>query len=648
MPLLTAENVSFAYAAEAVVQRASFSVESSDRIGLVGPNGEGKTTLLKLLTGALEPTGGRVSRQKNLRVGLLAQHAADEACADDRDVRQLLRESFADVDALGKRIEELTERLADDHSPDLLDELGHAQTVFEDRGGYDIDTRIERVLTGLGFPSTLWGQPLNQLSGGQRIRVHLARLLLEAPDLLLLDEPTNHLDLAATEWLEGYLPGCRSAVIVVSHDRYFLDRVVTQTWELAGADLACYRGNYTGHLPKRAARYAERVRLWESQQEYIRKTEEFIARNLAGQRTKEAQGRRTRLERFVRDEAIPRPYVPPTIHLRLPAGKRTGDIVLRCAELQVGYAPGEPIAAVESLEVQRGWRVALLGGNGTGKSTLLRTLLGEQPALSGEVRWGANVQTGYLPQTHAEMDPSATALRAVADDLPCKDSLALDALGMLRLGGETAEQKTAELSGGQRSRIVLARLVARGLAGNAPNVLLLDEPTNHLDIPTTEILQEALLEFACTLLFVSHDRYLIQALATHVWEVGGGRVCCIDGGWEEFLRWRQRQGTPVSSPAETGSGPAGKADRTDHQRSRKQANQIQRLRKQHQKLEADIERFETELETLQERISSASETGRVDEVQQLGRQYQQCREQLDASLAEWERIGEELETQQTT
>ena len=635
MSLIIAENITHAYGAVEVLRNVSFRLAGADRVGMVGPNGQGKTTLLRIIGDLLEPTSGQVHRRRGLEVGYLPQ---DPPALGKTTVHDAMVEVFADLRRLEQRVEELAAAMGDD--PAGHDKYAAAQHEFEIRGGYDIPRRIEQVLDGLGFPRDLWDRPLAQLSGGQRTRAYLATLLLKDPDVLMLDEPTNHLDLDCVEWLEGWLRSFRGALVVVSHDRYFLDSVTTETWEMAFMTLEAYRGPYHEYLPKRTQRYADRLAQWQGQQEYIAKTRDFIARNLAGQRTKEAQGRRTRLERFIRDEAIPKPQVPADIHLSIPAGARTGDMVLRASELAIGYDGGEPLLTADRLDVQRGDRIAIVGGNGVGKTTLIRTLLGDLPPLGGAVDYGAKVRPGYVSQTHEEIDPATTALDAVrnAGD-GCPPERARGILGSLLLSGDEAHKKIGELSGGQRSRVVMGRLTVIG-----PNLLVMDEPTNHLDIASAETMQEVLQTFDGTILFVSHDRYLVQAVATHIWAIEVGQIRTILGGWEAYLQWRSAARAQAAAETPRGVETGDKASRVaDYRQARKQANLIQRLQRRHTELEDQIDAAEGQLAGLNEGISLAGEAGDIARIEDLGAQYQKTDQQLKALWDEWEHVGEQLE-----
>jgi ATP-binding cassette, subfamily F, member 3 len=631
MSLIALEKVTHAYAAVEILRHVSLRVGESDRIGLVGPNGAGKSTLLRIIGRLLEPLSGHIHHSAGLKVGYLPQ---DPPALSGSTIYDAMLDAFADLRQMESDLEALAARMGDDQ--DAVDRYGRMQHEFEDSGGYDYTSRIEQVLMGLGFDKDMWARPLSKLSGGQRTRAYLAKLLLGAPDVLMLDEPTNHLDLETVEWLEGWLGSFRGALVVVSHDRYLLDNVTTQTWEVAFGALEKYRGGYTKYLTLRAERYLERQRQWEAQQAYISKTQEFIRIHLAGQRTKEAQGRRSRLERFMRDEAIAQPQDHQSISLDLVAPVRSGDIVLRSEELAVGYKADEPLLTDVELNVERGQRIAILGGNGTGKTTLVRTILGELPQLAGKFRTGANVEMGYLSQTHASLDADDTALDAVVTTGGCTYDRARSLLGALLLSGDDGLKKISELSGGQRSRVVLAQLVAQ-----QANVLMLDEPTNHLDIPSSEIMQDVLQRFEGTSIFVTHDRYLVQAAATHVWALEDGKLYSILGGWREYLVWRERRRTsdPIAKSVDKD-----KAQRQAKRREdRKQANLVQRLQRRHEQLEGEIDTVESRLAEINDEISAASEAGDMEAVEKLSVEYPTVQKRLDELWAEWEQVGMELE-----
>ena len=635
MSLIVADAVTQTFGAHDVLVNASLRLSDESRIGLVGPNGEGKTTLLRIIAGVLTPTSGRVQRKRGLRIGYLPQETPD---VEGATLYETMLGVFADLRRMESELHELAEGLEADES--RLKRYARVQEEFDARGGYGYTRRVETVLTGLAFNREQWDRPMGKLSGGERTRGHLGRLLLEEPDLLLLDEPTNHLDLESVEWLERWLQSYRGALVVVSHDRYFLDRTTSSTWEVAFGSLEAYRGSYSEYLTKREERYKERMREWEAQQEYIETTEDFIRRNIVGQRHKEAQGRRTLLQRFLKTRAISRPRRHRKIHLRLAPMQRTGDLVLRATDLTVGYSSDAPLLTAKQLEVRRGDRVAVVGPNGIGKTTLLRTLLGRMDALSGTVKHGANVRIGYLSQTHEELRTEMTVLETLQSaDPDLKPAQARTLLGALLFTGDEVFKRIGELSGGQRSRVALGMLVVR----NA-NVLVLDEPTNHLDVPSQEVLQDVLQRFAGTVVFVSHDRYLMDALGTHVWVMDGRTVVSLPGRWEAYVRWRSgRAGVGTSDErAEPGKplAPASGTRGDAYRERRRLQNRLQRMRRQLKKVEKLVHQLEADLAALHDEISQASQDGQLDRVRELGEQYGAKDAELKTLLREWEQLSE--------
>jgi len=631
MSLIIGTSVSRSFDAGSVIHNASFSVSAGERIALVGANGEGKTTLLRLLAGLDEPTSGTIQRAGAVRTGYLPQDAPAPA---DETLWDSMLDVFADVRRMEAELAKLAGRLADDDAEGLR-RYGTLQGRFEAADGYGYENRIQTVLTGLGFEKAQWAMPLAHLSGGQRTRGLLARLLLEEPNVLLLDEPTNHLDIEAVEWLERYLAGYRHALVVVSHDRYFLDRTTDRTWEISFSHLESYRGNYTAYLKKRQERFRERMRTWQSQQEYIARTEEFIRRNLSGQRTKEAQGRRTRLERFRATEAVAKPQQTPQVNIRILPRQRSGEVVLRARQLAIGYPPAEPMLDVGDLEVRRGGRIAIVGPNGVGKTTLLRTLLGDLPALRGTVRPGTNVTTGYLPQNHDTLRGEATVLESLLEAVDgLRTEQARTLLGSFLFRREEVFKRIDELSGGQRSRVVLAQLAARG-----PNVLVLDEPTNHLDLPSREAVQDMLGALDGTVIFVSHDRYLVKALATEIWALESGTVHRVLGGWEAYVQWRTAWRAGLSKAAPEPARRRAKS-RERNLEARRQARQQQRIQRQQEKLETAIEATEARMGELTDASGEAGEAGDLDRVRRIGQAYEQAAAELKILWADYERLHE--------
>jgi ATP-binding cassette subfamily F protein 3 len=639
MSLLVATGLGKAYGALDVFGDLDLRIEEGDRIGMVGPNGAGKTTLLRILAGVEPPTTGQVVRKRGLTVGYLPQ---DPPPAADLTLREAMLAVFADLRARAEALAALEHRLAeaasrgDDGYAALLDEYGQEQMAFEAAGGYTYETRIRQVLGGLGFNEDEHDKPLAYLSGGERTRALLAQLLLQEPDLLLLDEPTNHLDLEAVEWLEETLLHWKGALVVVAHDRYFLDKVATRIWEVNFGRLDAYRGNYSAYHLQREMRRERQRREWEEQQEFIAQTEEFIRRNLAGQRSKEAQGRRTRLERFLRDEAIERPLEERNIRLGLTTTIRSGDLVLATKDLVVGY--DRPLFWCPDVEIRRGDRVALIGPNGAGKTTLLKTILGLVPPLSGKVRLGASVQIGYLAQAQAGLDPDQSVLEAVLEVKNLPLTQARSFLGQFLFTGDDVFREIRTLSGGQRSRVALARLTLQGA-----NFLLLDEPTNHLDLASQEVLEEVLGRFPGTILLVSHDRYLVQALATHIWRVDGDELRVYKGNYEEFLRQRAAEAEvqAKAGPAAEGQTEAERRAERERERAREERRQrkaAEKLAEQAAALEAQIHALEAHLAGLAAQIETASTAGDVAAIHRLGTAYQEAETELHRLMDAWAEV----------
>ncbi len=633
MSLIVAKNLSKFYGGQDVFADISCRVEPGDRIGLVGPNGEGKSTLIRILAGIEEPSSGQVEHRRGIRIGYLPQDPPD---LSDQTLWDMMLDAVADLRHMEVELTHVAEQMADGDEVALA-RFSALQEEFERRGGYTYEARIRSVLNGLGFRPEQYEQPADHLSGGQRTRALLARLLIETPDLLLLDEPTNHLDIQALEWLESWLGEFKGSLIVIAHDRYFLDKVTNRIWELGFGRLETYRGNYSAYLRQREERFRARMKLWEQQQEYIRRTEEFIRRNIAGQRSREAQGRRTRLQRFLETEAIERPREHRHIRVRITPRFASGDIVFQTHNLVVGYDPAAPLLHVPDLTIRRGERVAIVGPNGAGKTTLVRTLIGEVEPLAGAVRRGSGVRIGYISQTHSELDPDATVLEAVLTaKRHMEEEEARTLLGSFLFHGDEVFKRIRELSGGQRTRVVLARLAVQ-----RPNTLILDEPTNHLDIPSQEILQHVLQDFDGTVIFVSHDRYLIQALATRVWAVEEGTVHAVLGTWEDYLHWRVSRHAAAEGDTTSPEKKTHLSEWEKRREARRQRKARERRDARRQEIEERIARLEARLETLGAAIGQAGEAGDMERVRTLGEEYQAVEQRLHALWEEWETLVSE-------
>lgn len=627
MSILTASRLAKSYGAQDVFWDVSVQIARGDKIGLVGPNGEGKTTLLRILAGLEEPSAGTVHRARGLRVGYLPQIVELDG---ERTVYEEMLTAFAELRAQEDELRRLEEAMgAPARREEAMRRYDDLLTRFELAGGYTYETRIRQVLAGLGFSAEEWAQPLGQLSGGQKTRALLARLILEDPDLLLLDEPTNHLDLSALEWLENHLIQWPGSLVVVAHDRRFLDKVVGRIWDLGFGRLEKYVGNYSRYTELRAERMARRQAEYEAQQEYIAKTEAFIQRYKAGQRSKEARGRQKRLARL---ERIERPREARTINLRLQADGRSGNLVLTSDGVTIGYDPQQPLFTCPKLVLLRGQRAALIGPNGAGKTTFLKTVLGHIPPLDGEIRLGASVKIGYMAQTHESLAPENTVLDEIlkVKNLPLEKARTF--LGRFLFLGDDVFKRVGDLSGGERSRVVLAKLTLQ-----EPNFLLLDEPTTHLDLPSQEVLQDVLVNFPGTILLVSHDRYLIDALATQVWVLENGRLRVYPGDYGEYLLQREAESQRAAEKAaQTRARTQTQQRQKDQERARQR--EAQRRARRIAQLEEEIAALENRLQELSRELTLASHTQALDRVRALGVEYEQVEAELNRRMAEWAEV----------
>ncbi|MCB0192185.1 MAG: ABC-F family ATP-binding cassette domain-containing protein [Anaerolineae bacterium] len=628
MTILTAHNVGKYYGAQDIFSDISFSVSRGDRVALVGPNGTGKTTLIRMLAGLEPSSAGQIHRAKNLKIGYLEQHASlasTEGTLWDLALNafEALRRQEADLRAMEVDLAKTTEEPA--HS-ELLEQYGEAQTQFELAGGYTYEQTARQVLSGLGFEADAYDKPLSLFSGGEQSRAQLARLLLEQSDLLLLDEPTNHLDLASVEWLENYLQSWPGSVLVVAHDRYFLDKVANKVFELSFGAIETFNGNFTHYIQQRAERLERRQKEYAAQQEFIAKEEDFIRRNLAGQRTKEAQGRRKRLERL---QKLERPVDRKHVNLDLQTTLRSGDLVMATHDLAVGYPAQEPLFYCPDLEIRRGQCVALLGPNGAGKTTFVKTILEQIEPKAGTIRFGAGVKVGYYAQTHADLKLEATVLDEILSVKNLLIGEARNYLGRFLFSGDDVFKPIEALSGGERSRVALAKLTLTGA-----NFLILDEPTNHLDIDSQETLEEVLGDFTGTILLISHDRYFVDAIATHTWALEPDQQTLIPlkGGYSVFIAYREAQTTESTSQTDETSKPKGKRiqeqTKAEKRAAEKKAREIAEIEKR-------IEETEAKLAGLAEAIESASLAQDISKIQDLGKDYQATEAKLEILLTQW-------------
>jgi ATP-binding cassette subfamily F protein 3 len=607
-----------------VLSGASLSVEAGEKIGVVGRNGAGKTTLLEILAGNSEADSGSVERVGGARVGVTSQ----SLYAGERgriSVEQEIISAFEPLMRRERELEELEARLAEDHSSSLLERYGKLQGEFERDGGYDYRARAASTLSGLGFAPEDWKRPVGSFSGGEQSRIALARLLLEEPDLVLLDEPTNHLDLKAIEWLENFVKGAKSAVLVVSHDRYFLDAVAGSILELEDGRLTRYPGNYSEYVTEKRASEERLARKAKANAERRAQLERFIEKNRAkARKASQAKSKQKLLDRM---EKVEGPSgANKNMKLDLGDASRAGRVVLEMEDVRYAHEDAdEPLLEELDLVVERGERVALLGPNGTGKSTVMRLATGELSPQRGLVRLGHNVAPAYQDQQLARLDDRKTVLEETMDATGLKAPEARDLLGAFLFSGEDVFKKVSSLSGGERNRLSLAEIVVSGA-----NLLLLDEPTNNLDIPAREALEEALLEYRGTMFFISHDRYLLRKLATRVVDLEGRKLTNYLGGYDYYRSHRRLD-------ARDGKGRPRRRVRPG------QSKQESVLATRLVAVEGEIDATERRLSRLEKELATSELYADGKRSREVVMEHRQLKGTLEGLYADWGELLEEAE-----
>jgi ATP-binding cassette subfamily F protein 3 len=620
-----------------------------------------------VLVGLEEPTEGSVYSVRGINIGYLPQEVG---ISDKQTLWQECLDAMVELRSLEADLAELEAEMTDpDRADEALRRYGHLQEEFEQRGGYTYEARIKSTLSGLGFDATDYQRPVYQLSGGQRTRAALARLLLSDPDLLVLDEPTNHLDLNAVEWLEGYLYQWEGAVLIVSHDRYFLDKVVDHIWEMDNKRIETYRGNYSAFVQQRQERWDLRQKLSLTEKERLEKELDFIKRNIASQATQQAKGKLRRLSREVRaieklgfekvqahswaeishmvsisDHMMPVSEVeqrihalrslkrrPPRLHINLDTRIRSGELVLRTKDLEIGYHDeGHPLFRAPDLVLRRGECAAIIGPNGAGKTTFLKTLLQQMPPYSGEVILGASLQIGYFAQAHEDLDRGRTLVEEIEAVAP--KMLLAEIRGYLARFSFTRDEvfkRVSTLSGGERGRLALAKLSL-----TQANLLLLDEPTNQLDIPSQEILQEVLSEYQGTIMLVSHDRYLIDALGTQIWEIepDEAHLRLFEGSYSEYSAHLEAQKGALTAVTR-------KETKAYRRRTGRSSSAVRKRRARLQEIEKQVSVLEKRIGVLAKLLENPpSET---EKVQQLGHEYVKVEVRLELLIKEWEELSKQ-------
>ncbi|MQG50220.1 MAG: ABC-F family ATP-binding cassette domain-containing protein [SAR202 cluster bacterium] len=623
MPLVSTSDLAVHYGADIIFSRVDLDINERARIGIVGPNGGGKTSLLRVLVGQQDASEGRVARNRGIQIGYVPQHPQMEIPGTLRE--EVLR-TFGGVMAVERELEAASRQSNGDS-----EEAGRRYAALLDRyealGGYTYQSDVERMVDGLGLRAETLDSPAALASGGERTRAALAKALLGHPDLLVLDEPTNYLDLKGVTWLERYLTHFAPAVVVVSHDRYFLDEMATQIWEIDHGRMNVFPGNFSKYRVIKGERDLRQAKEYEAQQEFIAKEQAFIDRYRAGQRSREAKGRETRLGRL---ERIDRPDVDRSISMSSAAASRTGQLVLSTHDLKVGYIEGDEatqLLTVPDLKLSRGSRTAVIGDNGTGKTTFIKTVLGDAPALDGSVVLGQSVKVGYYSQGLDALVDEQTVLESFLEIKNMPFEQARFYLARFLFQGDDVFREVGDCSGGEKSRLALARLLI-----TEPNLLILDEPTTHFDIPSREALEQVLLSYPGTILLVSHDRHLVSLLAESLLVMADGKVTVFAGTFEEWSdAQRETEAAAASARLEEREKPARRpqAAKSTGPKHRNPAAPVIDM-------EQVIVDLEDRLKNIETQLQEATVSQDFKEMTRLGEEHTQTQSELEQRLEEWE------------
>ncbi|MEP7038312.1 MAG: ABC-F family ATP-binding cassette domain-containing protein [Acidobacteriota bacterium] len=583
------------YGGTDILNGVSFQVNPGEKVGLVGRNGAGKTTVFRIITGEEAADSGEIIKMNNLKIGLLQQHVD---FTENETVHTAALSAFKklhDIEA-GMRI--LEHEMAENVSDEILNKYAELQIEFEHEEGFTYTAKAEAILLGLGFTKEMWQLETEHLSGGQKNRLGLARLLLSNPDVLLLDEPTNHLDVMAVEWLENFLQTFEKSFVIISHDRYFLDRTCRRIVEIERGKAVSYKGNYSQFLVEREERREQQQREYENQQSYIAKNEEFIRRNLAGQKTKMAKSRRTMLEKLERVDAVIADRSSGNFNLK--KIERAGSNILTVEDLAIGY--GENVLADDiNFSLLRGECLGIIGGNGTGKTTFLKTILGQIRELDGKLIWGTKTDIGYYSQQLEELDERNEIIGELRRVAPLAENGVLRSfLARFLFVGEDVFKRVSDLSGGEKGRLALAKLIY-----SQKNVLILDEPTNHLDIPSREALEDALGEYEGTIITVSHDRYFLDQISTQIFSFeSDGENEIYNGNYSEFHEWKEMQNSEFKIQSIQNSNRENPNSERETKTTTKKEQKSHLSKNQQQKIEQRIKEIEKEIPVLEESLSN--------------------------------------------
>lgn len=635
MIILQANKIERSFAGEVLFDNISLQVDERDRIALVGKNGAGKSTLLKILVGEEEPTSGEINKKRDLSLSYLAQDSRFES---SNTIYDEMLHVFDDLRKTEKTLRQMELAMGEKTGADLeklMQDYDRLSEEFRQAGGFTYEADIRAILNGFKFDESMWQMKIEELSGGQNTRLALAKMLLEKPNLLVLDEPTNHLDIETIAWLENYLVNYSGALLIVSHDRYFLDKVATITLDLTKHSLDRYVGNYSSFVEQKEQKLLTEAKNYEKQQKEIAALEDFVNRNLVrASTTKRAQSRRKQLEKM---ERLDKPEAgSKSAHMTFHSDKTSGNVVLTVEEAAVGYDDqilSEPI----NLDIRKMNAVAIVGPNGIGKSTLIKSIVGQIPFIKGEARFGANVEVGYYDQTQSKLTPHNSVLDELWNDFKLTPEVEIrNRLGAFLFSGDDVKKTVGMLSGGERARLLLAKL---SMENN--NFLILDEPTNHLDIDSKEVLENALIDFDGTLLFVSHDRYFINRVATQVLELSEEGSTLYLGDYDYYLEKKaelealaaaQAEAVPVSSTEEVTSN--------DYHLQKQNQKELRKITRRIEQLEAEMEELDQKIQDITETMHSTNDAA---DLVQLQSELDQLTVQQEAVMEEWAELSEQVE-----
>lgn len=633
MIILQANKIERSFAGEVLFDNINLQVDERDRIALVGKNGAGKSTLLKILVGEEEPTSGEINKKKDISLSYLAQDSRFES---DNTIYDEMLYVFDDLRRTETQLRQMELEMGEKSGEDLdklMADYDRLSENFRQAGGFTYEADIRAILNGFKFDESMWQMKIAELSGGQNTRLALAKMLLEKPNLLVLDEPTNHLDIETIAWLENYLVNYSSALIIVSHDRYFLDKVATVTLDLTKHSLDRYVGNYSRFVELKEQKLATEAKNYEKQQKEIAALEDFVNRNLVrASTTKRAQSRRKQLEKM---ERLDKPEAgKKSANMTFQSEKTSGNVVLTVENAAIGY-DGEILSEPINLDLRKMNAVAIVGPNGIGKSTFIKSIVDQIPFIKGEKRFGANVEVGYYDQTQSKLTPSNTVLDELWNDFKLTPEVEIrNRLGAFLFTGDDVKKSVGMLSGGEKARLLLAKL---SMENN--NFLILDEPTNHLDIDSKEVLENALIDFDGTLLFVSHDRYFINRVATHVLELSESGSTLYLGDYDYYVDKKAEIEVSQTEEASMSNQAKEASPSNDYQAQKESQKEARKLMRQIESLEAEIEELETQSQAISEKML---ETNDAEKLMELQTELDKISHRQEEAMLEWEELSEQV------